>query len=174
MQDIYYWSVDKSGNNETKQGPLTIKIDRADPHCEIWDPPDRASVPRQGGFWVQVTATDVGSGINYVLFDVGPPYENPVKVYDPDPPGSNNYKWWCDREFDANQWRHILARAYDYAGLDYEAIIYVFFPYIYIVKINSNLVQNGVQMYSQSSQTHGMITGVTTLITSQTQMNLQR
>jgi len=170
--DIYYWSVDKSGNNETKQGPLTIKIDKAPPHCAIWDPPDRASVPREGGFWVQATATDVGSGINYVLFDVGPPYENPVMVYDPDPPGSDNYKWWCDREFDKNQWGHILARAYDYAGLDYEAVIYVYFPYNFAISIAT--VQNVVQMYSQSTiQTQGMATGLTGII-SQTQMNLQR
>jgi len=172
--DVWYWSEDKAGNVEDPQGPANIKIDKAPPYCEIWDPPDRGSVPRQGGFWVQATATDVGSGINYVAFDVGPPYEDPVKIYDVDPPGSDNYKWWCDRSVENNEWRHIIAQAFDYAGHMYEANIYVYFPYIYIVKINSNLVQNGVQMHSQSSQTHGMITGVTTLIMSQTQMNLQR
>ncbi len=160
--DIYYWSVDKSGNVESKQGPLAIKIDKVPPYCEIWDPPDRGSVPRQGGFWVQATTTDVGSGINYVAFDVGPPYENPVKIYDVDPPGSDNYKWWCDRSVENNEWRHIIAQAFDYAGHMYEANIYVYFPYIYIVKINSNLLQNLVQ-YQTYTQTQVVVTGVTTL-----------
>jgi len=125
--DVWYWSDDKAGNNETPQGPLNIKIDKAPPYCEIWDPADRANVPRSGSFWVQATATDVGSGIHYVLFDVGPPYEDPVLVYDDDPAGSDNYKWWCDRSFDQNQWRHIIARAVDYAGHEYEDNIYVYF-----------------------------------------------
>ena len=118
--DIMYWSEDKAGNVETPQGPLTIKIDKAAPYSDIWDPADRAHVPRSGGFWVQTTATDEGSGVDYVLFDVGPPYENPVLVYDDDPAGSNNYKWWCDRSFDTNQWHHIIATAFDYAGHSYE------------------------------------------------------
>jgi len=173
--DVWYWSEDKADNVEDPQGPANIKIDKASPHCEIWDPPDRASVPRQGGFWVQATATDVGSGINYVAFDVGPPYENPVKVYDPDPPGSDNYKWWCDREFDTNQWGHIIARVYDYAGHMYEATIYVYFPYNNLVQIRVNTVQNGLQVHSHtSSQTQGMTTGVTSFPLSRTQMNVQR
>jgi len=171
--DVWYWSEDKAGNVEDPQGPANIKIDKADPHCEIWDPPDRGSVPMQGGFWVQATATDVGSGINYVAFDVGTPYENPVNVSNPDPPGSDNYKWWCDREFNKSQWKHIIAKVYDYAGHDYEYIIYVYFPINYLV-IQITTVQNGLQVHSHtSSQTQGMTTGVIGIM-SQTQMNLQR
>jgi hypothetical protein len=125
--DVYYWSTDKAGNIEEPQGPANIKIDKAPPHCEIWDPPDRANVPLGGDFWVQATATDDGSEIHYVSFDVGPPYENPVKVYDDDPPGSGNYKWLCNRQFNKQQWRHIIAQVYDYAGHMYEYNIYVYF-----------------------------------------------
>ncbi len=125
--DVWYWSEDKAGNVENPQGPVNIKIDKAPPHCEIWAPPDRGNVPLEGNFWVQATATDEGSGIHYVSFDVGPPYENPVKVYDDDPPGSGNYKWLCDRHYNQQQWRHIIAKVYDYAGHEYEYNIYVFF-----------------------------------------------
>lgn len=125
--DVYYWSTDKAGNEEDPQGPANIKIDKAPPHCEIWDPPDRANVPLEGDFWIQATATDEGSGIHYVSFDVGPPYENPTKVYDDDPPGSGNYKWLCDRHYNKQQWKHIIAQVYDYAGHMYEYNIYVFF-----------------------------------------------
>ncbi|MCK4333048.1 MAG: hypothetical protein KAV40_05655, partial [Thermoplasmatales archaeon] len=125
--DVFYWSIDKAGNEEDPQGPANIKIDKAPPHCEIWDPPDRANVPLEGNFWVQATATDEGSEIHYVSFDVGPPYENPVKVYDDDPPGSGNYKWLCDRHYNKQQWKHIIAQVYDYAGHMYEYNIYVFF-----------------------------------------------
>ena len=176
--DIYYWSVDKSGNLEPRQGPLAIKIDKAPPYCNIWDPPDRAKIHREnGGFWVQATATDEGSGIHYVLFDIGPPYEDPVIVYDDDPPGSGEYTWFCTRYFTL-QWRHIIAQAYDYAGHMYEWNIYVWFPWkVNNFVIQGTTVQNVVQMHSQStstSQTQGMATGVTGLTTSQTQMILQR
>jgi len=125
--NIYYWSIDKAGNKEESQGPVNIQIDKAPPHCEIWDPPDRANVPLEGNFWVQATASDVGSGIDYVSFDVGPPYENPVKVYDDNPSGSGNYKWLCNRQYNKQQWRHIIAQVYDYAGHMYEYNIFVFF-----------------------------------------------
>ncbi|MGF3585127.1 MAG: hypothetical protein ACQXXD_05360, partial [Thermoplasmatota archaeon] len=152
--DVYYWSVDKAGNVEPPQGPQHIKLDKAPPYCEIWDPPDRANVPGQGGFWVQATATDVGSGVAYVEFDVGPPYESPVRVYNPDPPGSNNYKWWCDRSFEKSQWRHIIAVAHDYAGHEYEANIYVYFPrniiVNYVQTISVNQVNNNLQMQGTS------------------------
>ena len=153
---VYYWSVDKANNTEPLQGPQNIKIDKAPPYCTIWDPPDRANVPRQGGFWVQATATDEGSGINYVSFDVGPPYESPVVVYNDDPPGSNNYKWWCDRSFTSNQWRHIIAVAHDYAGHEYEANIYVYFRksisvnYVQIILNNQVQVNNNIQMQGSS------------------------
>lgn len=131
--DVWYWSIDKAGNTEDPQGPVNIKIDKASPHCEIWDPADRSNVPLEGNFWVQATATDEGSGIHYVSFDVGPPYENPVDVYDDDPPGSGNYKWLCDRHYNKQQWRHIIAKVYDYAGHNYEYNIFVFFgvPNVY-------------------------------------------
>jgi len=126
--DIYYWSVDNAGNTEAPQGPQNIKIDKAPPYVNIWDPPDRGNVPKHGNFWVQATATDECSGIAYVEFDVGPPYEDPTKVESDDPPGSNNYKWLCDYSVSKWEWRHIIAVAHDYAGLQYEANIYVYFP----------------------------------------------
>jgi len=123
--NIYYWSVDKAGNEEDQNGPEHVKIDKGPPHCNIWDPPDRAKVPLKGGFWVQAHASDNGSGIWYVRFDVGPPYEDPELVYEDT--GSGNYQWYCDREFDLRQWRHIIAVAVDYAGHEYESNIYVQF-----------------------------------------------
>ncbi|MDH7507402.1 MAG: hypothetical protein QHH15_06440, partial [Candidatus Thermoplasmatota archaeon] len=126
--DVYYWSVDKAGNVEQPQGPQNIKIDKAPPYVNIWDPPDRGKVSMYGNFWVQATATDECSGIDYVEFDVGPPYSNPTKVVDDDPPGSNNYKWLCDYNVNKWQWKHIIAVAHDYAGHEYEANIYVYFP----------------------------------------------
>ncbi|MFW6120447.1 MAG: DUF2341 domain-containing protein [Petrotogales bacterium] len=141
--DVWYWSVDKAGNQEPSQGPVHIKIDKAPPYCNIWDPPDRGSVPKEGDFWIQATATDNGSGIHYVSFDIGPPYEDPVKVYSDDPPGSENYKWFCDRSFEKKQWKHIIAQAYDYAGHMYESNIYVFFPYNF-AKIKINIPKNTV------------------------------
>jgi len=125
--DVWYWSVDKANNEEPLKGPINIRIDKVMPHCEIWDPPDKANVPLKGNFLVKAHAVDNGSGIHYVAFDVGPPYSNPVKVYNDDPPGSGNYKWLCDRHFDKKQWRHISAEVYDYAGHMYEHIIYVYF-----------------------------------------------
>jgi hypothetical protein len=125
--EVTYWSIDKAGNQEDPQGPVEIKIDKAPPHCEIWDPPDRANVPLKGDFWVQANANDEGSGIEYVSFDVGPPYENPVKVYTDEPPGSGNYKWLCNRQYNKQQWRHIIAQVHDYAGHMYEYNIFVFF-----------------------------------------------
>ena len=122
--DVRYWSVDKAGNEEPKQGPVHIKIDKALPYSEIWDPPDRGTV--KGDFWVQTIATDVGSGIEYVKFDTGPPYGDPVTVYNPSPPPDNNYKWLCTRHLQ-KQWQHIIAQAYDYAGNMYESNIYVYF-----------------------------------------------
>lgn len=125
--DVWYWSVDKANNEESLKGPINIRIDKVMPHCEIWDPPDRANVPMSGNFLVQANAVDNGSGIHYVSFDVGPPYDNPVKIYDDDPPGSGNYKWLCDRHFNKKQWRHIIAQVHDYAGHMYEHNIYVYF-----------------------------------------------
>ena len=126
--DIYYWSVDNAGNTEAPQGPQAIKIDKAPPHVDIWDPPDRGNVPKHGNFWVQAVATDECSGVAYVEFDVGPPYEDPAVIEGDDPPGSNNYKWLCDYSVNKWEWRHIIAVAHDYAGLEYEANIYVYFP----------------------------------------------
>jgi len=123
--NVWYWSVDLAGNMESPQGPVRISIDKIQPYCSIWMPADGAGVPRHGGFWVQATATDNGSGIVYVSFDVGPPYENPVVVTSDDPPGSGNYKWYCDRDYTALQWKHIIAQAYDAAGNMYEDNIYV-------------------------------------------------
>jgi hypothetical protein len=147
----------------TQQGPVNIKIDKVPPYCNIWDPADRANVPRNGGFWVQATATDDGSGIHYVSFDVGPPYENPVVVYNDDPPGSGNYKWWCDRSYSSNQWRHIIAQAYDYAGHMYESNIYVYFKKVLSqdsVQNNVNaLINNNIQIDSDvllNQQLNGM------------------
>jgi len=124
---VYFWSIDKAGNEEPLQGPIDINIDKVMPHCEIWDPPDRANVPLGGNFLVQAYALDNGSGIDYVAFDVGPPYNNPVKVFNDDPPGSGNYKWLCDRSFNQKQWRHIIAQVYDHAGHMYEHNIFVYF-----------------------------------------------
>ncbi len=126
--NVYYWSVDKAGNEEDQNGPEHIKIDKGPPHCIIWDPPDRAKVPMEGGFWVQTDATDNCSEIWYVRFDVGPPYENPVLVYEDDPPGSGNYEWYCDRSTPKPEWRHLIAVAVDYAGHEYESNIYIQFP----------------------------------------------
>jgi len=125
--DVWFWSEDKAGNIEDPQGPVNIKIDKASPHCEIWDPADRSNVPLGGGFWVQANATDIGSGVHYVSFDVGTPYENPADIYEDDPPGSGIYRWLCDRSYDKQQWKHIIAQVYDYAGHMYEYNIYVFF-----------------------------------------------
>jgi hypothetical protein len=58
---------------------------------------------------------------------VGTPYENPVDIYEDDPPGSGIYRWLCDRSYDKQQWKHIIAQVYDYAGHMYEYNIYVFF-----------------------------------------------
>jgi len=126
--NVYYWSVDKAGNVEEQNGPQYIKIDKGPPQCIIWDPPDRATVPMQGGFWVQADAFDNCSDIWYVRFDVGPPYENPTLVYEDDPPGSGNYKWYCDRSTPKPEWRHLIAVAVDYAGHEYEYNIYIQFP----------------------------------------------
>jgi len=126
--NVYYWSVDKAGNEEDMNGPLNIKIDKGPPHCMIWDPPDRAQVPMEGGFWVQTNAEDNCSEIWYVRFDVGPPYENPILVFEDDPPGSGNYKWYCDRSTSKPEWRHLIAVAVDYAGHEYEYNIYIQFP----------------------------------------------
>jgi hypothetical protein len=119
---VYYWSVDKAGNVENPNGPKEIKIDKAPPYCEITEPADRDEVPMTGGFMVRATATDEGSGIEYVAFDVGPPYDNKHKDY------SAPYEWLCDRSFDKPQWRHLIAQAYDYAGHMYEYNIYIHFP----------------------------------------------
>ena len=126
--NVYYWSVDKAGNEEDMNGPLNIKIDKGPPHCMIWDPADRAKVPMEGGFWVQTNAEDNCSDIWYVRFDVGPPYESPELVYEDDPPGSGNYKWYCDRSTSKPEWRHLIAVAVDYAGHEYEYNIYIQFP----------------------------------------------
>lgn len=128
VHDVYYWSCDNAGNQEDPNGPEHIKIDKGSPHCEIWDPPDRAKVPKRGGFWVQADALDNCSGIWYVKFDVGPPYENPAKVYEDDPPGSGHYRWYCDRSTSKTEWRHLIAVAVDYAGHEYEYNIYIQFP----------------------------------------------
>ncbi|MBU1941637.1 MAG: hypothetical protein KKC68_07670, partial [Candidatus Thermoplasmatota archaeon] len=122
--DVVYWSTDKAGNQEPPQGPIIINIDKAAPHCQIISPPDRASVT--GDFWVQANAIDYGSGIDYVLFDTGPPYENPIKIYIDDPPGSGNYRWLCTRNF-VRQWKHLIAQVYDKAGHMYEHNIYIYF-----------------------------------------------
>jgi hypothetical protein len=123
--NVWYWSDDLAGNTETPQGPVKISIDKVQPYCSIWMPSDGGSIPRHGGFWVQVIAQDNGSGVAYVSFDVGPPYENPVIVTSDDPVGSGNYKWYCDRDYSALQWKHIIAQAYDASGLMYEDNIYV-------------------------------------------------
>jgi hypothetical protein len=126
--NVYYWSVDNAGNEEDPNGPEHIQIDKGLPLCKIWDPPDRAKVPMKGGFWVQADAEDNCSGIWYVRFDVGPPYENPTLVYEDDPPGSGNFKWYCDRSTPKPEWRHLIAVAVDYAGHEYEYNIYIQFP----------------------------------------------
>ena len=125
--NVYYWSVDKAGNEEEMNGPQNIKIDKGPPHCIILDPPDRAKVPMQGGFWVKAEAFDNCSDIWYVKFDVGPPYENPALVFEDDPPGSGKYKWYCDRSTPKTEWRHLIAVAVDYAGHEYEYNIYIQF-----------------------------------------------
>jgi len=122
--DVYYWSVDKAGNIEDMNGPEHIKIDKAPPHCQITQPADRELVT--GDFWVSTTATDEGSGVSYVLFDIGPPYDDPVIVETDDPPGSGIYSWECTRH-PKLQWKHIIAQVYDEAGHMYEDNIYVFF-----------------------------------------------
>ena len=137
--DVYYWSVDKAGNVEPAQGPETIKLDKADPYVEIWDPADTSIV--RGDFWVQVDASDVGSGIAYVDFDTGPPYDEAVRVYEDDPPGSGIYRWYCTRHH--LFFKHIIAVAYDYAGNMDDDNIWVFFwraidielPFIRNIKI---------------------------------------
>ena len=125
---VYYWSVDKAGNEEDINGPELIKIDKGPPHCIILDPPDRGKVPMQGGFWVKAEAYDNCSDIMYVRFDVGPPYENPALVYEDNPPGSGKYNWYCDRAAPKPEWRHLNAVAVDYAGHEYEYNIYIQFP----------------------------------------------
>ena len=127
VHNVYYWSCDNAGNQEDPNGPEHLKIDKGPPRCEIWDPPDRAKVPMRGGFWVQVDAFDNCSGIWYVKFDVGPPYENPIKVFEDNPPGSGHYKWYCDRTTPRTEWRHLIAVAVDYAGHEYEHNIYIQF-----------------------------------------------
>jgi hypothetical protein len=122
--DVTYWSEDKAGNIEPPQGPITIKIDKAAPYAQILTPPDRATVTAD--FWVEVQASDFGSGVNYVLFDTGPPYEDPVVVYNDDPPGSGTYRWLCTRHF-VKQWKHLIAQVYDNAGHMYEHNIYIYF-----------------------------------------------
>jgi len=127
VHNVYYWSRDNAGNIEDPNGPEHIRIDKGIPYCEIWDPSDRAKVPMRGGFWVQADASDNCSGIWYVKFDVGPPYEDPVKVFEDDPPGSGQYKWYCDRTTPKTEWRHLIAVAVDYAGHEYEYNIYIQF-----------------------------------------------
>ncbi len=123
--NIRFWSVDYAGNVESPQGPVKISIDKIQPYCSIWMPSDGATIPKHGGFWVQVTATDNGSGIDCMVFDVGMPYANPVTVTSDDPPGSGNYKWYCNRDFTALQFKYILAQVYDVAGNMYEDTIFV-------------------------------------------------
>jgi hypothetical protein len=122
---VWYWSVDIAGNVENPQGPVRISIDKVGPYCAIDKPADRATVPRVGGFWVEAVAKDNGSGIAYVSFDMGPPYEHPAVVTTDDPPGSGVYKWFCDRPYAPLAWKHIIAQAYDAAGNMYESNIYV-------------------------------------------------
>ena len=122
---VWYWSVDMAGNVESAQGPVKISIDKLPPQCAIVTPADRANVPHIGGFWVEAKVTDNGSGVAYVSFDMGPPYENPAVVTSDDPPGSGVYKWFCDRSYTALAWKHIIAQAYDGAGNMYESNIYV-------------------------------------------------
>ena len=122
---VWYWSVDLAGNTEPLQGPVHIEIDKIQPYCAITQPADRATVPRLGGFWVIASVKDNGSGIAYVSFDMGPPYGDPAVVTSDDPPGSGIYKWFCDRNYAAFQWKHIIAQAYDMAGNMYESNIFV-------------------------------------------------
>lgn len=123
--NVYYWSVDFAGNTETPQGPVKVSIDKLQPYCSIWDPSDGDKIPKHGGFWVQATVRDNGSGVAYVAFSTGPGTGEPVIVTKDDPAGSGNYKWFCDQKFTAGEWTHIIAQGYDNAGNMYESNIYV-------------------------------------------------
>jgi len=137
--DVYYWSDDKAGNIEPMNGPEQIKIDKANPHIEITEPPDRGIV--YGDFIVKAEASDEGSGIKHVLFDTGPPYDDPIIVEEEDPPGSGVYKWLCTRHHQL-QWKHLIAVVYDYAGHSYESNIYVFFANPRSVSILNGILQH--------------------------------
>jgi hypothetical protein len=155
--DVYYFSVDKAGNEEPKKGPFHYKIDKASPHCEIIEPEDQATVSGTEGFWVIAEASDIGSGIDYVGFDWGRPF-NPDKNPDDDPP----YDWWCDPGFEQTQWRYIIARVYDYAGHSYDHVIYVEF---YVKKGFWFLDGSSSSSSSSSSTTTTTSTGTTTSTT---------
>lgn len=88
--DIYFWSVDKSGNVETPPKYEYVKIDAERPYCEITYPEDEAQV--EVPFWIKASATD-NDEIDYVEFNIEP-FEERVPVPDFDYP----YEWWCDVE----------------------------------------------------------------------------
>ena len=151
--NVWYWSVDKAGNNETPQGPVNIKIDKVGPYCETHESSEAQDGGQvKGDFWFNVTATDEGSGIDYVMFDTGPLYNEPEYVYEDDPPDSDAYRWHCIGRHYKKQWRHIIAYAYDKAGNDpYKHDIYVYFanPLSFPYYGMSGATKTGYTQYNQ-------------------------
>jgi hypothetical protein len=89
--DVYYWSVDKTGNIENPPKHEYIKIDAERPYCEITFPEEEAEVSIP--FWIKAYVRD-NDQIDYVEFNIEP-FEKrvAVPVFYPGP-----YEWYCDVE----------------------------------------------------------------------------
>jgi len=89
--DVYFWSVDKTGNVESPPKHEYIKIDAERPYCEITFPEEEADVNIP--FWIKAYVTD-NDQIDYVEFNIEP-FEKrvPVSIFYPGP-----YEWYCDVE----------------------------------------------------------------------------
>jgi hypothetical protein len=89
--DIYFWSVDKSGNVESPPKHEYVKIDAERPYCEITFPEEEAEVNIP--FWIKAYVRD-NDQIDYVEFNIEP-FEKrvAVPVFYPGP-----YEWYCDVE----------------------------------------------------------------------------
>jgi hypothetical protein len=92
---VNFWSVDRSGNIETKdseENKRFIKIDADRPYVQISTPANEERVDMP--FWVKAEASD-NVGIDRVEFDLSPFGEReglPYVVTDPP------YEWYCDED----------------------------------------------------------------------------
>ena len=89
--DVYFWSVDKSGNIENPPKHEYVKIDAERPYCEITFPEEEADVSIP--FWIKAYVRD-NDQIDYVEFNIEP-FEKRVAVpiFYPGP-----FEWYCDVE----------------------------------------------------------------------------